>query len=57
MSKKIRKLREEAQECVRMADRTVDNKVAAVLLAYACEFEHRARVIENARNGRAEGTS
>jgi len=40
------KLREEAQKCVRVADRMADNKVAAALLAYASELEQRARLIE-----------
>jgi hypothetical protein len=46
------KLREEAVRCIRVADRTADNKLAAALLAYACELEQRARVIENARKPR-----
>jgi hypothetical protein len=45
--KQIKKLREEAQKCVRVADRTVDDKVAAALLAYACQLEQRARLIES----------
>ena len=32
-----------------MADRTADNKVAAALLAYACQLEQRARLIESAK--------
>ena len=52
--KRVKKLREEARQCVRVADRTADNKVAAALLAYACELEQRARLVESAkRQGRA----
>ena len=47
--KKAKKLREEAQKCVRVADRTTDDKLAAALLAYACELEQRARLIESAK--------
>jgi len=46
---RVKKLREEAQQCFRMADRTADNKVAAALLAYASELEQRARLIEKAK--------
>jgi hypothetical protein len=46
--KQLKKLREEAQQCFRVADRTVD-KVAAALLAYACQLEQRARLIESTR--------
>jgi hypothetical protein len=49
MNKKIHKPCEEAQQCSRVADRTWDNKVAAALLAYACELEQRARLIESAK--------
>jgi hypothetical protein len=49
MMKKMSKLRSEAQHCIRVADRTADNKVAAALLAYACELEQRARLIENSK--------
>ena len=50
MTKKhANKLREEAQKCVRVADRAADNKLAAALLAYASELEQRARLIENAK--------
>jgi len=35
--KRVKKLREEARQCVRVADRMADNKVAAALLAYACQ--------------------
>jgi hypothetical protein len=48
MNKRVNKLREEAQQCIRVADRTVDNKVAAALLAYACELQQRAKLIESA---------
>ena len=47
--KKVSKLRAEAQHCIRVADRTADNKVAAALLAYACELDQRARLIENSK--------
>jgi hypothetical protein len=47
--KKMSKLRAEAQHCIRVADRTVDNTVAAALLAYACELEQRAQLIENSK--------
>ena len=47
--KQLKRLREEAQKCFRVADRTADNKVAAALLAYACELEQRARLIESAK--------
>jgi len=47
--KRVKKLREEARQCVRVADRTTDNKVAAALLAYACELEQRARLVESAK--------
>jgi hypothetical protein len=59
--KRVKKLREEARQCVRVADRTTDNKVAA-LLAYACQLEQRARLIESAKkegqqfNGHRAGT-
>jgi hypothetical protein len=49
MKQKITKLREEARQCVQVADKTADNKVAAALLAYACELEQRARLIESAK--------
>ena len=47
--KQLKKLREEAQQCFRVADRTADNKVAAALMAYASELEQRARLIESAK--------
>jgi hypothetical protein len=51
--KRIHKLRDEARQCFRVADLTADNTVAAALLAYACELEQRARLIESAkRQGR-----
>jgi hypothetical protein len=49
MRKKIKELHQESQQCIRVADRTADNKVAAALLAYACELEQRAKLIENAK--------
>jgi hypothetical protein len=47
--KRVKKLREEARQCIRVADRTADNKVAAALLAYACELEQRARLVESTK--------
>lgn len=49
MSNRVSKLRKEAMACAKIADRTADNKLAAALLAYACELEQRARVIETTR--------
>ena len=49
MKRKITKLRAEARQCVQVADQTADNKVAAALLAYACELAQRARLIESAK--------
>ena len=51
MRKKIKELRQETQQFIRVADRTADNKVAVALLAYACELEQRAKLIENAKGG------
>ena len=36
MSHRVSKLRNKALACVKVADRTADNKLAAALLAYAC---------------------
>ncbi len=47
--KRVRKLRDEARQCFRVADITADNRVASALLAYACELEQRARLIETAK--------
>jgi hypothetical protein len=47
--KKVRKLRDQAERCVRVADTTADDRVAAALLAYASELEQRARLIENSK--------
>ena len=47
--RRVYKLRDEAQQCYRVADRTADNTVAAALLAYACQLEQRARLIESAK--------
>jgi hypothetical protein len=57
MRKKIKELRQETQQFIRVADRTADNKVAVALLAYACELEQRAKLIENAKgvSGLIEG--
>jgi hypothetical protein len=55
--KQLKKVRDEAQQCFRVADRTVDNKVAAALLAYACELEQRARLIESGKKKQTAGSS
>jgi len=47
--KRVYKLRDEARQCFRVADLTADNRVASALLAYGCEFEQRARLIENSK--------
>lgn len=47
--KHVHKLRDEARRCFRVADLTADDKVASALLAYACELEQRARMIENSK--------
>jgi hypothetical protein len=48
--KKVDDLRVEAQRCVGIANQSADNKVAAAFLAYACELEQRARLIEVTTN-------
>lgn len=47
--KRVRKLRDEARRCFRVADLTSDNRVASALMAYACELEQRARLIANSK--------
>ena len=47
MTRNFSELRDEARRCVEVADQTVDDKVAAALLAYACELEQRAKLIES----------
>ena len=47
--KQLKKLRDEAEKCFLVADRTADNTVAAALLAYACQLEQRARLVENSK--------
>ena len=47
-------LRAEARRCLGIVNLTVDDKVAAALLAYACELEQRARLVEAARKKRRE---
>ena len=47
--KRVRKLRDEARQCFRVADITADDRVASALLAYACELEQRARLLENSK--------
>lgn len=42
-------MREQAERCVRLAGSTLDDSVAAALLAYAGELEQRARLIERNR--------
>ena len=39
-------MREEAERCIRLARQTVDDSVASALLAYACELEQRAHLLE-----------
>ena len=41
-------MRDEAERCVRLARQTIDDSVASALLAYACELEQRARLLEDA---------
>jgi hypothetical protein len=48
--KNVDDLRLEAQRCIGIASQSADNKVAAAFLAYACELEQRARLIEIATN-------
>ena len=52
--KRVLKLRDEARRCFRVADLTADNRVASALLAYACELEQRARLIENSKKPTAK---
>jgi hypothetical protein len=54
MKKKQSELHDEARQCFRVADLTADNKVAAALLAYACELEQRARLIEYSKKPKHE---
>ena len=46
--KRVHKLRDQARRRFRVADLTADDTVAAALLAYACEPEQGARLIESA---------
>jgi hypothetical protein len=39
-------MREEAERCIRLARHTIDDSVASALLAYACELEQRAHLLE-----------
>jgi hypothetical protein len=41
-------MREEAERCIRLARQTLDDSVASALLAYACELEQRAHLLEDA---------
>jgi hypothetical protein len=49
-------LLEEAERCIRLARQTIDDSVASALLAYACELQQRAHLIEkgSARDSYAE---
>jgi hypothetical protein len=40
-------MREEAERCIRLARQTIDDSVASALLAYACELEQRAHLLED----------
>ena len=44
--KTLEEMREEAGRCIRLARQTVDDSVASALLAYACELEQRAHLLE-----------
>ena len=48
-------MREEAERCIRLARQTLDDSVASALLAYACELEQRAHLLEEpvAKNSHA----
>ncbi len=39
-------MREEAERCIRLARQTIDDSVASELLAYACELQQRAHLLE-----------
>ncbi len=39
-------MRAEAERCIRLARQTIDNSVASALLAYACELQQRAHLLE-----------
>ena len=39
-------MREEAERCIRLARQTIDDSVASALLAYACELEQCAQLVE-----------
>jgi hypothetical protein len=39
-------MREEAERCIRLARQTIDDSVASALLAYACELQQRAHLLE-----------
>jgi|GEM_PF-2811296 hypothetical protein len=41
-----KEMREEAERCVRLARQTLDDSVASALLAYACELDQRAQLLE-----------
>lgn len=40
-------MREEAERCIRLARQTIDDSVASALLAYACELQQRAHLLES----------
>jgi hypothetical protein len=49
-------MREEAERCIRLARQTIDDSVASALLAYACELQQRAHLLEvGAGQNSAEG--
>ncbi len=55
-------MREEAERCIRLARQTIDDSVASALLAYACELEQRAHLLEsesfkNSQKGRSRSAA
>ncbi len=49
-------MREEAERCMRLARQTIDDSVASALLAYACELQQRAHLLEvDAAQNSADG--
>jgi len=55
--KNVDDLRAEARRCIGIANETIDNKVAAAFLSYACALEQRARLIEATRQARRKTAS
>jgi hypothetical protein len=41
-------MREAAERSIRLARQTIDDSVASALLAYACELQQRAYLLEDA---------